>query len=498
MTDEKPASSPPADDLDADLFDYKLIRQWLSFILRAPKRHPWVAGGAFALVMMAATSVAVFIPRKYDSTAKLLTNRSSIMSSLGNPYRSNNDADSPTRAAYETVMSRENLQKMIKQTKLIEHWKANRNALQRLKDQLFEAVFGRIPEEDWMDIMVGVLEKRLAVSTGDGTVALNVTWPEPHMARRLVETAQQNFLEARHVTETSAIEETIGILEMHISQTQTSIDDALANLQKVIEEKGKNKGPVAVPTVRPVPKPAAGGTEAPAAELAQLRFVMRTKQRAIADLEENRKTQLAALRTKLDQEKAIYSTNHPIVVELEQRIDALEKDSPTLLSLKADEDELRKEYERKAGVKEINAEGTPSQAARSNPSTIDRVLSSVTPDLVNDPSVQVAQDQLRFALARYQELLMRVEAARIELDTARAAFKYRFNLVQPAQTPRKPTGPNITMIVLGGLIGAIGTAIFLAVAIDIWRRRLIEPWQVEQALKMPVLARVETPSLYQL
>ncbi len=497
MTDETPGATPQADDLDADLFDYQLIRQWLGFIARAPKRHPILAASAFVFVMLAAISAAVFIPRKYESTAKLLTNRSSIMSTLGNPYRAQHDADSPTRAAYETVMSRENLQKMIKQTKLIDHWKNGRNGLQKLKDQVFEAAFGKIPEEDWMDIMVGTLEKRLAVSTGDGTVALSVVWPEPQMARRLVETAQQNFLEARHVTETSAIEETIGILEMHISQTQTSIDEALANLQKVIEE--KRPGKTVMPVVPRAPKvPKVGTPEVPGAELAQLKFVMRTKQRAIADLEENRKRQLADLRTKLDQEKAIYSMNHPVVVELDQRIEALEKDSPTLLSLKADEEELRKEYERKAGVKDTSAEGSAAPSVRSSPSTLDGVLSSMGPDLVNDPSVQVAQDQLRFSLARYQELLMRVEAARIELDTARAAFKYRFNLVQPAQTPRKPTSPNVLMILVGGFIGALGMAVFLAVAYDVWRRRLIEPWQVEQALKIPVLARVEAAALHHL
>lgn len=213
---------------------------------------------------------------------------------------------------------------------------------------------------------------------------------------------------------------------------------------------------------------------------------------------ENRKAQLAQLRTRLDQEKAIYSSNHPVVVELDQRIDALEKDSPTLISLKADEAELQKEFERKGGTKEMNVEGTPTPSTRSGAGNLESVLSAVSPDLVNDPSVQVAQDQLRFALARYQELLMRVEAARIELDTARAAFKYRFNLVQPAQTPRKPSAPNVMMILMGGFIGALGMAVFIAVALDVWRRRLIEPWQVEQALKIPVLARVEAAALHQL
>src|SRR5258706_12158551 len=144
-----------------------------------------------------------------------------------------------------------------------------------MKDQLFQLMSGAWTQEDWMDIMVGTLEKRLTVATDEGTVEIRIVWPEPVMARRIIETAQQNFLETRHVSEVAAISETIGILEIHASQTQTAIDEALANLQRVIDERSKPaKGaPAVAPTPAPAPRPVVRDRpEAPAQELAQLRF----------------------------------------------------------------------------------------------------------------------------------------------------------------------------------------------------------------------------------
>jgi uncharacterized protein involved in exopolysaccharide biosynthesis len=86
---------------------------------------------------------------------------------------------------------------------------------------------------------------------------------------------------------------------------------------------------------------------------------------------------------------------------------------------------------------------------------------------------------------------MRLDAARIELDTARAAFKYRYSVVSPAQTPRNPVSPNVMLIVLGGLLGGLFFAFFTGTVLDLWKGRIVEPWQVETQLKIPLLAQVK-------
>jgi uncharacterized protein involved in exopolysaccharide biosynthesis len=380
---------------------------------------------------------------------------------------------------------------MINQTRLMEHWQANRNPLLRFKDKLLELVTGPLSDEEKMEIMVNTLEKRLLVFSMDQTVVIRIDWPDAQMARQLVETAQQNFLEARHVQEVSAISEAISILEMHAAETQTGIEEAIKQVQAVAEERKKgNKA--ALP--RPRPAATVNSNEAPAQELAQLKFLIRTKRRSITDLEEFRSRRLTELQAQLAEQKVIYSANHPTVVDMEQRIGALQKESPQVLQLKRDEESLVGEYKSRGGRDVVNlSDMGPSGSARSITSTsdLDAALGALAgPE--DDPAMLVARDQLRMATARYQDLLMRIDAARIELDTARAAFKYRYSVVSPALTPRKPISPNVMLIILGGLIGAIVCAFIASTLLDLRGGRLIEAWQVEAQLGIPVLAELHS------
>ncbi len=489
-----------SEPVDADLFDYAGIKLWLGFFWRSLGRHRIVGVLSGVMVMGLAIFLVWVFPKKFESQSKLLANRNTLMASLGNPHRSNqSDMDGPTRAAQETVMARDNLVAMVKQTKLLEHWDAHRHPVLKFKDDVMQAIGGKPNEDQRMDSMVGTLEKRFNVYAGDGTVVIAIYWPDGAMARQLVETAQQNFLETRHVSEVSAISETISILEMHASETQTSIEEAVTNVQKVADErrsqtkKDAKAAVAAVVAAKPKPLPAAN-RETPVQELSQLKFLIRTKRRAISDLEEFRARRLTELQAQLAEQKVIYSSNHPVVVDSEQRIDALQKESPQIEALKRDEAGLLEEY-RSRGGRDVNAAvepGTTSVGTRSSATPdVERVIDSMAPDLRDDPAITVARAQLAMATSRYQDILMRIDAARIELDTARAAFKYRYTVVSPAQTPRNPISPNVPLILIAGMLASILFAFLTSTLLDLRKGKVIEAWQVEKRLNIPLLASVK-------
>src|SRR6185437_11378015 len=91
-----------------------------------------------------------------------------------------------------------------------------------------------------MDTMVERLDKRLTAWTADGTVVISIDWPDARMAARLVDIAQQNFLEARHAQEITALAEEIGILESHAKRQRTDVDAAVAALEVL---RGKTDAP---------------------------------------------------------------------------------------------------------------------------------------------------------------------------------------------------------------------------------------------------------------
>jgi hypothetical protein len=109
------------------------------------------------------------------------------------------------------------------------------------------------------------------------------------------------------------------------------------------------------------------------------------------------------------------------------------------------------------------------------------------------PETTAANAKLFAAVGKYEDLMDRIDSARIELHTAQAAFKYRYAIVEPPELPKKPTKPNVLLIVLGGFALSIGAAVLAAGGKDLASDRFVEAWQVRRRLPIPLLAEVEKP-----
>ena len=86
-----------------------------------------------------------------------------------------------------------------------------------------------------------------------------------------------------------------------------------------------------------------------------------------------------------------------------------------------------------------------------------------------------------------------MEGAQIELDTARAAFKYRDNILRPAQVPKRAEKPDVPLALTGGALSGLLMALLVCVLRDGARGRLVERWQIERWLQLPVIAEVKRP-----
>lgn len=488
-----------------DLFDYQHLRNLLGFVVRGIRRHRWLTVSCFIIVMGLGSAVAVLWPRTWHAESRLLANQNQLIRALGNP-RSSLPSEDPTRAAKEIIFARYNLVSLIKETNLINSWHETRPAVVRLKDAVSRMFRGPLSEDDQIDAMVGTLEKYLKVETDAQTVTISIDWPDAQAAYKLVETAQQNFLETRHVTEMAAISEALAILEMHAAGVQKSVEDSLHELERVREQRRTGAAsPQALPpqetakTFAPDVKdapPETAPNAAPSAteqELAQLKFLLNAKRRALTDLEEFRSRRVTELTAQLQEQRVQYALQHPVVLDTQQRIDALKQDSPQITTVKADIASLLQEYARKGG-KDPDAlieprTQAPRRASKQTQSGASAALTNA--ELADDPLVEYARNNLRVAAAKYEELMMRIDGARIEQDTARAAFKYRYSVVRPASVPKKPLKPNAGLMLGVSLVLALFSALLAGAARDFSRACFVEPWQVERALGLVVLSRLK-------
>lgn len=497
--------SSAAEEESVDLFDYALIRNVIGFVFRGVRRHLALAMAVFVSVAALGTVATALTPKTFHAESRLLANHAEVVRALGNP-RSALPSEDPTRAAREIIFSRDNLETLIKQTNLIKTWDESRPTILKWKDKLSAAVSGPMADDDKLDALVGTLERKLRVDTDQQTVTISVDWHDGQTAYRLVETAQQNFLETRHVTEMTAISDALSILEMHAAGVQKQVDDALAELERVREVRKKGLRPtapgaptgetagqtvvVAEPAAAPM-VPAVSTPSANEAELAQLKFLLQSKKRALADLEDFRARRVQELKAQLTEQSVQYADQHPIILDFKQRIRSMEQDSPQIIKVRDDVENLISEYKRKGGQDPDSlVEPKRGGVARPRGALTQAMTAS---ELADDPLVEFARNNLRVASAKYEELMMRIDGARIEQDTARAAFKYRYSVVRPASIPKKPIKPNVGVLVGASVAVGLVLAVLIGAVLDLLRGRVVEAWQVRYQLGLRVLSEVKVP-----
>jgi uncharacterized protein involved in exopolysaccharide biosynthesis len=517
----RPAAEPPEPPIDdGTLIDVGLIRDYGFFVLGSLRRHKLIAAATFLLVAGLSVTAAMLWPKTYLAEARLIVQRNDIMAALSNPGRAiPHDADAPTRGAAEAVLSRESLVALVKQTNLLAQWQQRRAPVLRFKDSIMKRL-GSVPTDaERLEAVLGLLEQRLTVSPGiDGTLTIAVTWPDRQMAYEIVETAVQNFLDNKRVGESSAISESVAILERYVASKQTEVSATFAELQAEIASRPRRvipRGtppppvrppalPSSVTAVSPAPTNSSFGIIAPenAARLARVKNALELRRGEMLRLDQAKATQLNDLQARLASALTVYTDDHPTVSSLRQNIASLTADSPQVASLRAEVQSLEREQDQLLAEANPPRPSLPASAGENKPGTPEAVPSRVADPAPAAPLPDTSalgggadytsptSLRLRLELGQLGEIRERLESARIELATSQAGFKYRYGVVRPTQMPRRPVKPNVPMIALAGIIAALGLAVFGAVAADLVRGRVLEPWQVERLIGVPVVLRL--------
>jgi uncharacterized protein involved in exopolysaccharide biosynthesis len=453
-----------------ELFDWRKLRSYAVFSLRSIGRRPFLFLSVSAgMVSLAALALNV-LPKTYEVEAQILAQRTPALA-----VRADSSEMEPTRAAAATIVQRDNLHALMQQTELLQEWPKHRAALVRAEDWLRRLLHLMPTDEELAERLADVLQEKLIVwTTATGLVTIKLSWPDPVMAYRLVDAAQQNFLEKRHVLEVSTIAEEISILEGHAANLSSDVKAQIGELERLREHSAPEG-------TRAAPPPAPARRVNP--EVLNLRAMLHAKRRAIADLEEFWRRHRLELQTRMAEQRAIYSETHPIVLDLQRGIDLLQHDSPQLTALRREQADLRRrlpDYSEDAAAASPDPPAIQPEFFRDSPGA-------------RDASVDYARAQLGYATQQYAALRGRIDAARIDLDTARAAFKYRYVVVAPPQVPRGPIKPRAPPVIVAALVAGLLLALFATTAADFRAGIVWERWQVEDLLPSHSIIDVHLP-----
>ncbi len=461
---------------DGDALGWALLANQVGYVLRAPLRHRRLAAAAFVAVLALGVVAVLVMPFRYRVQAVVLTQRSALMSNLTNPGM-NREWDVPTRSAREVVIRRENLLALCKQVHFPERYLQTRAPIVRARDWVYRNVLRveRTPEV-LLDSLVDTLQDRLQIYAGsEGTVTLSFEWADRELALDVVQAALQIFLEERHVAEVEAVGDAIGIFEAHDAKVKKQIAATVLQVEEKERALQVRTGPRRAPAARA--RPADGE------DLARLDATLAARRRALADLELFRQQRLAEAQAQLAQQETIYAPSHPALASARLAIEGLSKPSQQSAALRGEIKELEAEVARRGGAASPEADPVAAQETEMAEARL-RLMQMA------DPRLELERRQLEDLLREHSTLLERMDAARLEMDTALAAFKYRYTVISPPQLPKRTTKPYALIYLLGGLLGGVAAAVALSALADLRGGRVVERWQAEQGLELQVLGEV--------
>jgi hypothetical protein len=460
-----------------NLFDYGVVGHYIGYVFRSAARHRLLFVSCFLMVVGAAAALVAVMPRQYQIEASMLTVRNPIMNAFTNP-NVNREWDAPLRAAREVVMRRDNLIALCKQTDFVRRHVASRSPLGRARAWLNSALGAQPPSEDEvLDGILDAIETKLYVSVGsEGTVTIGFVWSNAQLAFDFVEAALRSFLEARHTAEISTVRETIGILESHDAGVQK---EAIEIAERLEEKERSLRG--RTPIRRTLPPPPIS-TDAPRSEVddQRLQATLALKERSLMDLEESQRRRVQELQARLAEQLNVFAPGHPLVMETRAALDAARGLSTQIDALRGEVGTLEAESKHRG----IGHSSLPLAAMETG------LPRSTLADLglTDDPRLEYERSQLGALLRQHSNLLDRIASARVEIDTAEAAFKYRYSVISPPQMPRGPIRSRFLMIGVAGFLGGLAFAFFSCVVFDIRGGKVIEEWQVER-LGLTVLTK---------
>lgn len=473
------------DDLDGDDtdgFDLQRIREYLAFVAGAVRRHRLAVAGVFSTIVALVVAVLAALPRTYHAEARLLVQRTPALA-----LRGEGPDVVPTRGAVALIRRRESLVALVQATDLIRHWDEHRAMAQRLMDAAHRAI-AHEEEQKPIESIVEHLEKQLTVTVSEDTVTIAVDWPDAQMACRLVDVAQQNFLDARHTQEVTALSEALSILRSHADALRREVDDAVTGVDDVRAGRHRPKVDGAGPTIGAVDPHHRG---APGMDAESIQLALVAKQRALDDLEAFRRHRVSELLARLAEQRAMYTDTHPTITDLRATIAELSAPSPQLKVLREEVASLRaRERTLRAANMQLGSAGAgASGPARGLSLLLDQGLRDD-----RDPTTVYARGQLSNAMEKLAASRDRVEAAQVDLETAQVAFKYRYSIITPTKLPKKPAKPKVLNVMVAAVLAAAVSAVLLAVAADVRAGRIEERWQIERLLGQPLLAELEVES----
>jgi uncharacterized protein involved in exopolysaccharide biosynthesis len=483
-------------------FDSQAAKDLLGFAWHAPRRRPLLAACIFLVVSGLGLTIAATMPRIYNVTVKLFAQRTAVLPEAGTG-RGAREEDYPMKNVADVIRQHDNMVDVVEHTNLVDRFYELRSPALRLKDQVLASIGTPPTDEDKETGVLATLDKKLVITTDEDSVTISVDWFDPKSTFDVAAEIEHNLLDAKYDSQAAMIQDAVNLLEQHAKAMLTQVDDALADYEAqraklapdpLATAPAPDADPTApsaaAPVRAPVARRQAAAGPSPDADVAR---ELEEKRQRIRMLEGERQRQADALKEQLRVALLTLTPRHPTVLALQRAVEEQSEPPPELAQLKSDERKLMAEIIPPSATP-LPALGlsSPAASATGAPTAPLAVRPTVLSDRDN-PALTPARQRLESAIAHYQDATSRIDSAKLELEFARRACRYRYRVITPPEVPRSTKKPMRAIVGIGCIFAGFLLALLGSTWADLSGGVLLETWQVRRQLKLDVLSEIDSP-----
>ena len=462
--------------------------QTLKNHIRSAWRFRWSALLVTWLVALLGWGVVFLMPDKYQSTAKVFVDTESVLRPLLRGLAVETDLNQRLQLMTRTLLNNENLEKVLREADL----DLEVNTIEE-RQQLIEKL------KETVEISS---ERRQNFYT------ISYEYADPYVAKKVVETLLNIFVEAALGDTRMESDTAQKFLQDQIKEYETRLVEAE---NRLTEFKRRN-----VDTMPGQEGGIFGQLQAAQLELqdidlemkeAQIRRdeLQRQFQRTEAEEQERRRQgevvletptgqRILAMETRLDELLLRYTEEHPSVKELRGTIADLKakeakegvvRSQSSTQGVSTALEELKLAYRQS----EVNL-----TAIRLRKSEFEKRVQELKAKLDILPKVEAELTRLNrdyeINHSNYQELVQRLESARMSEQADQAGDNVKFRIVEPPQVPLLPVGPKRLLLSFAILLLALGAGGGLAFLISQMKPVYFDPQMLRRETELPVLGQV--------
>ena len=455
---------------------------------RAIWRRRWIVLLVAWVSVLAGSTFVMLMPDRYESSARIYVDTTSLMGPLLKDIAIQDDLSNQLRVMHATLLSRPNLLKVAHSV-----------------DLALEA-----DDEEELEEIIVDLQQRTSVSVaGSELFKVSHVHADPQVARDIVQALLTIFVESNLGENRSEMEGA----RSFISTQLAAYEERLRAAERQMADFRAEHSDVLSPSGASFASRLESAQIAVNGVTIELQNLREQRDRLLARLEETpqflefNSAQAAAgdpfmakileAQAELDQKRATFSPSHPDIIALEAQLASMQSRRTSAPDQGSDPaggqsqlpNPLHEEIQKRLLDVESQIAMTERQltAAQEAQQRL-RQVASEAPRL----EAQVADMSRDYEILKknHAELLNRAEAARISQDARVDTESVRFRIVDPAEVPIVPIGPDRALFLIAVLLGSIGGGLGVGFLLSETEQTFSSSRSLREAFGLPVLGSV--------